>query len=638
MAEQDEWLELLEKEAVETFNGRRTERTRIELFAADLSDKKLAGVDLSNANLEKSDLTGTDLTDANLMKANLAGIDGSGAILRDALALRCRFKDAWMDDTELRDGDFTEADFADANLERSAGQGARFLKARLRGANLTGAVWADADLSGARMHQAILVDTDLRNADLTEVFLGEADLTRAKLDGVRGSGLKAPQSKLIDARLCGAILHNASLTGADLTGADLSAADLSRANLSGANLTNAVLRGAVLADANLDGADLTGAHLAEADLSGLDPSTLGLSNEIVETLSGFGVAFDEDAELVFSEISVARQGEVCAVVWPNPEGEPPPPEDTDAEEPAEPEEPRTWRYLITRGAEHHSGVLPVPGHTVLDAQVVAFGDGFRVILTRSRPEGAVLMVMPLSLGGALGAARSVPVGYEPIVRPVIRTEGQALRMYGLARTGPTLVVHDLTDEPRVVGSDRTPTARGFLQGHLVLACKGGVVVPVGPKGPAAPRRTPESFPGRTAVALHFGDDLLAVWAVDRVGRTPGGVRWSVIGRRHAPQEEVLDQRSGVVSVQALAAHAKPTKYPDDDPIWAARVFWLQADDKGGAMRVWTAELPGGEPDGLDVPPDIVELAVAPGVLGLVRAGGGVLLVDPGSRKVIGSAP
>ena len=115
MAEQDEWLELLEKEAVETFNGRRTERTRIELFAADLSEKKLAGVDLSNANLEKSDLTGTDLTDANLMKANLAGIDGSGAILRDALALRCRFKDAWMDDTELSYGDFTESDFADAN-------------------------------------------------------------------------------------------------------------------------------------------------------------------------------------------------------------------------------------------------------------------------------------------------------------------------------------------------------------------------------------------------------------------------------------------------------------------------------------------------------------------------------------------
>jgi uncharacterized protein YjbI with pentapeptide repeats len=617
----EDWLALLQSGDVDTFNGRRTERTRIEIFAEDLSGLKLVGVDLSAATLEKSDFTGTDLTDANLVKANLSGIDGSEIVLRDAMAMRSRFQDAWMDRADLTEADFTEADLADANLERSTATGARFVKARLRGVKAAGANWAGCDLTGAKLHGAALTGIDLRNAELAEATFGEVDLTNARLDAARGAGAKFGQAKLGGARLVGAVLPNANFVQADLTGADLSAADLSRANFTGANLTNAVLRGAVLADANLDGAVLTGADLAEADLSGLDPASLGLGEAAIARLSGFGVAFDADAELVFQDVSVARVGDVVAVVWPNPEGEPPPPPpEVEGEEPAPPEEPRTWRFAVfgPKGSKV-VGVLPVPGNTVLDGQVVAFAGAFRVVLTRSRPEGPVLVVAPLGLDGVLGGAKSAPLGYEPAVRPVVRVMGERLRMVGLARQGPTVVVHDLTAEPAPVRSDRLPTARGFLE-HPVLACKGEVVVPIGRLGPEAPRRTPAGFPGTVAAALPLGDDLLAVWAVDKQGRTPGGVRWSRIGKRHAPTEEVLDTRTRVIAL-AVPPVAGPL-----DAEAQVHAFWLVADEKAGRISLLRAMLPDGEPESLATSDDAMELAGGVDCLAVVGGAGGLAVL------------
>ena len=83
-----ELADLLAAQDVDGFNTRRGERSRPELFAADLAEKVLPGVDLSNANLEKADLTGADLSEANLVKAQAAGIDGSGMKLTGAIALR----------------------------------------------------------------------------------------------------------------------------------------------------------------------------------------------------------------------------------------------------------------------------------------------------------------------------------------------------------------------------------------------------------------------------------------------------------------------------------------------------------------------------------------------------------------------
>lgn len=631
MADEEQWLALLHAEDVDGFNGKRTERTRLELFAADFAGLKLVGVDLSNANLEKSDLTGTDLTDANLMKANLGGIDGSGAILKDALGLRARFKDAWMDGADLTGADLAQADFADANLSGSKGAGVRLAQARLRGVNASGAIWPGADLSEARLHQANFKGADLRNADMTEINAGEADFTDAQLDGVSGSGAKFAGTKLVNAKLNAARLPGANLTKADLTGANLAAADLSRANLAGAILKDAILRGAVLADANLEGAILEGADLSDADMSGLDPSALGLDDAAVGALSGFGIAFDESAPLLFSDVSIARNGDAVAVVWENPEGEappPPPPVDGEDGEEADPEEPRALRFAVLLKGSWKTGVVPVPGESVLDRQVVAWEDGFRVIVTRSRPEGAALITASLSIDGVLGAARSVSLGYDPAVRPVMRTDGGKLRMFGLARRGPTFVVHDLTEgDPRPVRSDAVSTARGFMKNHPVLACKGGVVMPVAPTGPGGPRRTPDGFPGTIATALPVGDDVLALWAVKRVGSVPGGMRFAVIGRRHAPKEEVLGRKAGVV---ALAAIEGPE---------AAEVYWVEAGQDGlGETVLMHVTLPGGEPDAMDAPEDITEMEVSPGVIGLVLSDGSLVVLDAATGRRLGTNP
>lgn len=603
---------LLIAEDVGAFNAQRSERSRPELFAVELAEKVLHGADLSNANLEKSDLTGTDLTDGNVTRANLSGIDGSGMKLTDALGLRARFKGAWMDGADLSGADLAQADFAEANLERSTGSYIRLSQARLRGCNATGAVWPDADLSEARLHQAIFIKADLRNADLTGATGAEADLSGATLDGILATEAKFPGANWSGARAAQARLMRINLSGADLSGIDLSAADLSNANLSGANLTGAKLTGAVLADANLDGADLTDADLSGADLTGLEPAELGLSDEVIAKLAAYGVSWDPDAPLVFSDVSVARRKNDVAVVWTNPEGD----------------EGRSIRWAIVgrKGIKH--GAVPVPASAVLDLQIAATETGFLIVVLRARPEGVVVQVTPL-VRGKLGAPRQGVLGYEPQVKPVLEYWGEQLVLLGLARRGPTLVVHDLSaEEPAAIGSDRVGTAQGFLRGQPVLACKGGVVIPVVRGAAGKPRRTPQGFPGsRGLVApLPDGTDLLAVWVQPRIGDRPGGLRTSVIGARHAPVAESFTRLAGIIGLDALS-----------DP-GGVRIVWAVAGDSGdGATSLRTALLPEGDPVDLEAPEDIREVRTGNDVVALVVAGGGLVLMDPRTGKLLGQA-
>lgn len=627
----DAWLGLLQDEEVDKFNTRRTERTKLELFASDLSEKHLNGVDLSGANLEKSDLTGTDLSDANLMRANLGEIDASGAILRNVLALRARFKGAWMDKADISGADLGQTDFTDANLSGSTGTSVKLAGAKLRGVNASGASWQRADLSEAKIHHANMAGIDLRNADLTGVLAEEVNLSGARLDGITATNAKMRRANLSGAHLAAARLPDAHLEGVNLTGADLSAVDLSRANLSSADLTNAVLRGAVLADANLEGAIFTGADLSDADLTGLDPVALGLDAGTVGALSGFGVAFDADAPLIFGEIVVARNGDAVAIVWSNPEGEPVAPEpapdaDPDAD-PPEPEIPQVLRYALLAQGTWSTGVVPVPGATVLDHQVIAWGDGFKIVVTRSRSEGAAIVIAALPVSGKLGNAKTVALGYEPAVRPVLRAEGDKLLLYGLARRGPTVIIHDLSEEPKPLRSDPLPTARGMMKGHPVLSCKGDVVIRLSARGPASPRRTPEGYPGALGTTLPLGEDLLALWVAKRLGTIPGGMRYSIIGRRHAPKEEILGKVSGVIAMATLEVGE------------FAHVYWVEGGQSGlEDTRLLRAVLPGGEITVYDAPTDILEIEIAPGVLALIVGDGELVLLDPDNGKILGTHP
>lgn len=609
MAEVD-WATMLAGGDVDGFNEKRGERTRPELFAADLAGLTLRGVDFSNANLEKSDLTESDLTDANLMRANLSGIDGSAMKLVHATGMRARFKEAWMDGADLTGADFAQANFSDANLKGSLGPGVRMPNAKLRGADAEGARWADADLSEAKLHQAVFRAAELGNADLTAATGAEADFSGARLDGVRGTEARFPGAKFTEARLAQAVLQRANLSGTDLTGADLSAADLSQANLQGAILAGANLRGAVLADANLDGANLEGADLSSADLTGLDPSELGLSAEVVASLAAWGIRWDESAPWLFSTVSVARNGTAVAVVWVNPEGD----------------EDSSPRWAVWRGKKLTSGVIPIPAESLLDLQVVASDAGFMVSVLRDRPEGTVITALPI-IDGVLGASHSAPLGYEPMVRPELRVTGTSVQMLGLARQGPTLVVTELAGEtPSVSASSKVATAQGFLRGHTVLACKGGVVMPLQGNRAGNPRRTPDGFPGTRGFVAPMPEDLLmAVWVEQRVGRVPGGIRIAGIGPRHAPVAESLTNRDSVLTLSGVR---------EGDQL---RILWAEQNEDGGT-NVFTCRLPDGEPTQLsDAPADVDSIRTAPGVAAIVRQGGELLLLDPATGKTLATA-
>jgi uncharacterized protein YjbI with pentapeptide repeats len=593
----EELADLLAAEDVDGFNARRSERSRPDLFAADLAGKRLPMVDLSNANLEKADLTEADLTDANLAKVIASGIDGTGMIMRCAMGLRARFREAWIDNSVIEEADFAQGDFAGAVLDGSQGTGVRFAQARLKNAQCKNVVWPDADLSEAKLYKCDFTGADLRRADFTEASAAEVVLTNAQLDGAVATAAKLMEAELSGASLVAARLNDANLAGAKLVGANLSAADLSRVNLAGADLTGADLSDAVLSEACLDDAILEGANLTGADLSGLDARSLGLDDATIASLSGHGIPYDADAPRNLKGCSVARAGDVVGVVWLN----------------ADSEEAKSLRWGVVQGGSWSHGVVSVPADTVLDAQVVSHDGALRLVMLRKRPDGMVLEDMPFSATGPRGS-KVVPLGYEPMVRPVFSSTSTGLYLFGLARRGPTVAVHrhDAEEGWVVVNSDRSATAMGFLGGRPVLQGKGNVLTPVGPRGLGDPRRSPDGFPGTTAIAAVDDGDLLCVWGVKgRPPEIPGGLRFARIERRGTPDVEVV----------SLADHVQylTSAQCGDGTVMA----WLEglADGIHGTYA-WVCRLPDGAPRpvGGDID-DAIRVRVADGVVAVVRADG-----------------
>jgi hypothetical protein len=161
-----------------------------------------------------------------------------------------------------------------------------------------------------------------------------------------------------------------------------------------------------------------------------------------------------------------------------------------------------------------------------------------------------------------------------------------------------------------------------------MGCKGGVVVRVSARGPAPPRRTPEGFPGTLGTALPFGDDMLALWAVKRTPTAPGGLRFAVIGKRHAPREEPLARASAVM---ALAAVEGPTV--DEAP--SADAYWVELTATGTRLVHARVGPEGGDARVLPAPEDIAELEVAPGVIAVITGEGRLVMLDPEQGKQLG---
>lgn len=570
-------LELLQASDVAGFNEARDRAGRIELFAEELAELKLEGVDLSGAVLDKSDLTETDLTEASLVGASLNDIDGTKAIFDGSLAMGCRLRDAWLEEADLTGADLSRGDLSGAVLNKTKGEALRLLSARMKEAQAIDASWPLADLSEAVAKGADFSGADLSRAKLTETRMGGAKLNGATLDGADAEGVKLGGAIAQKASFVGARLVGAHLSGADLTGAVFRDADLSKANLSGAIMAGADLSGARLVGALLDGVDLSTAILDGADLTGLDTASLGIGAEVAGTLAAHGVAVDPDADIVLEEPAVATQGEAVALLWFNPDSL----------------EAHTVRWGVRRpDGSVVTGVLPVPAASVLFHTVLSAGEAFRLVCLVERADGHALVAWPLGIDGTLGRSEASPLGYEPLVRPILREHEGAIACWGLARRGPTIVVHrDALDGAgfQLVGSDPKPQARGFLgRTHPVLLCKGRVAMTLGPTGVGAPLGLPEGFPTRVSASAPLAEGALAVWNTPEGGRDPGGLRVQVLGPRASREPDVLTERPDVNGLDAL---------PDGD---AVVVAWTEDEGPDGG-KCFVARLPDGEAVELPLP-------------------------------------
>lgn len=612
-------MELLERGDVEAFNAKRPESGKIDLFAADLPEKSLAGVDLARATLDKSDLTGTDLSDATLAGASLAGVDGSGLKLTNALAIKVRMTEAQLDGADLSGGDFTKANFSEAVLDGSNAERVVLAGARLVGASIREANWQDADLVEAGLHKANFGGTDLRRGDLSEVSAHEAKFDGARLDGATGTHGRFVGASFVGASLVGVRMIGADLADADLSGADLSNADLSGANLTGAKLTGARLTNAVLADACLDGVSLSGVDVSGADLSGVDPTMLGLTDAQRAVVAALGV--EPPATPVASRgVAASANGSLVALLWENLDGVGEPEGESD-----EPTPICTLRYaLFGAGGEIARGVLPVPADKVLARAIGADGDGFLVVVLRDRPGGVALVCYRLDARGQLAGTVTSALGYDPMVWPVIGRDGGPV-VYGLARSGPTLVAQRTDGTgPAVAFNARVPTAQGFLgTHHPVISCKGGVVQAAGPKTAGTPRRTPDGFPGRLGSAVPLGDRILCGWLVERQGDTPGGLRTAFLEKRGAPETEVLTNSDRVASLDLLGV---------------GEVGWLAwVEVTAGAAQAWRCQFPGGTPEKVAVGIDAARVGFATVTSGvpplvLTTPRGALILVDTSGAR------
>ena len=524
-------LDLLVAGDVEGFNAKRGQYGSPDLFAADLADKKLRNVDLSGANLEKADLSGSDLTGAILYKANLSGADFTGTILKEVSAQRSRWREAWLEEAELDGGDFTQADFTEAVFKSVTASDAVFRNAKLSRIEASGTVMERAELDDARLKEADLSEAHLTGATLVEATLTGANLARAHLEGADFARAK---------------VHGADLTGADLTGARFVGSDLTEANLTNADLSRADCTRADLGRSTLEGAVLAGTKLTQAGLDGHEPEQPA---ERGAELEGAVVDADEAPDAFhFEDVAVAVSQDAVGVLWENQEG------DGSAI--------RVAVSPIEGPFEGGAPALRVPVDLTLAKGLVGTKDCFCGVGFVERPGGVVVMLTEVGTDGTVGKRLSVPLEYKPAVRPALIGLDDGFAIVGLARQGPTLLVHrwDGGDELKRVHAQRVAGAMGFVgRRQPVLVTRGGVVYAVHSRGASQPLQVPEGFPGRLAATARIGKRVFLAWCP----RGEQGFRWAELSDRGEPTSERVAPKDGVMALdlavsgdRVLAVYAK----------------------------------------------------------------------------------
>ena len=139
-----------------------------------------------------------------------------------------------------------------------------------------------------------------------------------------------------------------------------------------------------------------------------------------------------DAELVIEEAACALSGETVAVLWRNPDGD----------------EIKSLRWGLLRGGDVvATGVLPLSAESVVAESVLATPEGFLLLLLNQRPDGVVLVCVPLGADGTVGASRTLNLRYPPAVAPMYDLVDGVLVSWGITARTPTLVVQREVGEP-----------------------------------------------------------------------------------------------------------------------------------------------------------------------------------------------
>ncbi|MFT4977952.1 MAG: hypothetical protein ACI8S6_003860 [Myxococcota bacterium] len=558
--------ELLKQGKIAEFNKARPLRGKLELFAADLSGVDLRGADLSKANLEKADLSGVNLSGVNLAGANLSGVDLTDANLVEAMAMKTRWRDAYVSNADLTGIELAQADLTGAEFDNCNFNTANLTSARFNQAAFVGCTFREAELSECRMS-----DTQLQGADLTGVYGGQAHFSRSDLTG--------------------AILIGADLTGAKLANTVLKDADLSLVKLRNANLTGADFSGAVLDQTDLTRADLTEAVTDEADFSSAILTEAQLDGALGEERRA---KVPDAAQLLIEEPTLAVSGKHIAVLWENPE----------------PGSPRLRLAISAMSGSPKTPpqAIPVPLDLVLAKTLCGTSEGFAVALLVERPSGISVMLSRWGFDGQRLGARTVRLGYTPLVRPIVREENGELMIYGISREGPGLILQQLTDEGlKAVDGEGMSTVRGFVSElHPVVLSKGGVVTVMQRRGQSQPMRAPSGFPGRSSASTLVADGQVAmVWAE----RSRTGLHTAMLAPNEPPDEQRLLPKKIVGTVSA-GSHGGVG--------WAA--FTIEATTPDEPTTAWAVRLDGGAP--------IAVTAGGEDDVDLVRVveGGGSLLV------------
>jgi len=540
----DELIKYLKTGDVDGFNEARPRRGKLDLFAADLSEIQGVGADLANAILEKADLSDADLTDAILARAVLSGADLSDTKLGGVLALQSRWREAYIEDTDLSDADLSASDFSDTELHGVSFQDATLAGAKMKRANIQRCRFAGADLSEIRLTDATIAETNMAGCRLVE----------AKLQGVQAAGVDLSGADLTKARLSGAVLAGADLGGARFVDADLSGADLSNTRLQGADFTRA---------------DLSDVQFGEADLSGATFTDAQVDGPLLERAMG---EIPEALHLLVEDPVIASGNGSVAVLWENPSAV----------------GGRSWLRIAVgprgQGPAVSPKAIPVPAELVVArALAPAPGGGFVVLLMLERPSGVVSTLFPVSAAGEIGEGRRLQVPYTPAARPILKTVGEELLLFGISREGPGLHVHRIGEgpEPESLHASLMKTVRGFVSDHHpVVLSKGGVLMTLGRRGPGQPMTAPTSFPGRRCAAAPIGEGLGMTWLPSQgLGLGVAEVASGVAG-----EEDLLLKKQPIGGVDAAA---------DDRGAWA--VFTKEPTEPGGAAGAWAVELPDGLP-------------------------------------------